>query len=74
MYTRLRNKQNAKRILYAALCPSESILFQASNRVLRGKINAALSQGQGRLVGCRIWGRIESDTTESTQQQLTQGF
>ena len=72
MYTRLRNKQNAKRILYAALCPSESILFQASNRVLRGKINAALSQGRGRLVGCRLWGRTESDTTEETQQQQQQ--
>ena len=27
------------------------------------------SQGQGSLVGCRLWGRIESDTTEATQQQ-----
>ena len=26
-------------------------------------------QGQGSLVGCRLWGRIESDTTEVTQQQ-----
>ena len=24
------------------------------------------SQGQGSLVGCRLWGRIESDTTEAT--------
>ena len=24
------------------------------------------SQGQGRLVGCRLWGRPESDTTEAT--------
>ena len=24
------------------------------------------SQGQGSLVGCRLWGRIESDTTEVT--------
>ena len=22
--------------------------------------------GQGSLVGCRLWGRIESDTTEAT--------
>ena len=28
------------------------------------------SQGQGSLVGCRLWGRTESDTTEVTQQQL----
>ena len=27
------------------------------------------SQGQGNLVGCRLWGRTESDTTEATQQQ-----
>ena len=24
------------------------------------------SQGQGNLVGCRLWGRTESDTTEVT--------
>ena len=24
------------------------------------------SQGQGSLVGCRLWGRIELDTTEVT--------
>ena len=27
------------------------------------------SQGQGSLVGCRLWGRTELDTTEATQQQ-----
>ena len=27
------------------------------------------SQGRGSLVGCRLWGRPESDTTEATQQQ-----
>ena len=26
-------------------------------------------QGRGSLVGCRLWGRTESDTTEVTQQQ-----
>ena len=26
------------------------------------------SQGRGSLVGCRLWGRTESDTTEVTQQ------
>ena len=24
------------------------------------------SQGRGSLVGCRVWGRTESDTTEET--------
>ena len=27
------------------------------------------SQGQRSLVGCRLWGRTESDTTEATQQR-----
>ena len=27
------------------------------------------SQGQGSLVGCRLWGRTELDTIEATQQQ-----
>ena len=30
------------------------------------------SQGQGSLVGCRLWGRTESDKTEATQQQQQQ--
>ena len=30
-------------------------------RVLVGE-----SQGRGSLVGCRLWGRTESDTTEAT--------
>ena len=27
------------------------------------------SQGRGSVVGCRLWGRTESDTTEVTYQQ-----
>ena len=30
------------------------------------------SQGQGSLVGSRLWGCTESDTTETTQQQQQQ--
>ena len=30
------------------------------------------SQGRGSLLGCRLWGRTESDTTETTQQQQQQ--
>ena len=30
------------------------------------------SQGRGSLVGCRLWGRTESGTTEATQQQQQQ--
>ena len=30
------------------------------------------SQGWGSLVGCCLWGRTESDTTEATQQQQQQ--
>ena len=29
-------------------------------------------QGRGGLVGCRLWGRTESDTTEATSQQQQQ--
>ena len=29
-------------------------------------------QGQGSLVGCRLWGRTESDMTEATEQQQQQ--
>ena len=32
------------------------------------------SQGPGSLVGCRLWGRTESDTTEVTQQQQQQTY
>ena len=28
--------------------------------------------GTGSLVGCRLWGRTESDTTEATEQQQQQ--
>ena len=30
------------------------------------------SQGRRSLVGCRLWGRTDSDTTEATQQQQQQ--
>ena len=30
------------------------------------------SQGRGSLVGCHLWGRTESDTTEATEQQQQQ--
>ena len=30
------------------------------------------SQGRGSLMGCRLWGLTESDTTEATQQQQQQ--
>ena len=32
------------------------------------------SQGRGSLVGCRLWGHTESDTTEVTQQQQQQNL
>jgi len=30
------------------------------------------SQGRGSLVGCRLWGRTESDTTDVTYKQQQQ--
>ena len=41
--------------------------FHASEMFLPGE-----SQGQRSLVGCRLWGHTESDTTEVTQQQQQQ--
>ena len=38
--------------------------MQATSVFLPGE-----SQGQRSLVGCRLWGRTELDTTEATQQQ-----
>ena len=35
--------------------------WQPTPVFLRGE-----SQGRGSLVGCRLWGRTESDTTEAT--------
>ena len=32
------------------------------------------SQGRGSLVGCHLWGRAESDTTEATSQQQQQCY
>ena len=32
------------------------------------------SQGRGSLVGCHLWGRTESDTTEATKQQQQQMY
>ena len=32
------------------------------------------SQGRGSLVGCRLWGRTESDTTEATWQHVIKNF
>ena len=31
-----------------------------------------VGDGQGGLVGCRLWGHTESDMTEATQQQQQQ--
>ena len=41
--------------------------WQATPVFLRGE-----SQGWRSLVGCRLWGRTELDTTEATQQQQQQ--
>ena len=43
---------------------SDFIFGQSSPPLLPGE-----SQGRGSLVGCRLWCRTESDTTEATQQQ-----
>ena len=50
-------------------CPLSSLLFNIVLEVLWQPTPVFLpgeSQGQGSLVGCRLWGRTESDTTEVT--------
>ena len=39
---------------------------------LNGDAFEQMAQGWGSLVGCHLWGRTESDTTEATQQQQKQ--
>ena len=46
------------------------LVFMVLN--LMGMFLPGESQGQGSLLGCRLWGRTESDTTEATQQQQQQ--
>ena len=48
-------------------CPQLLKAWQPTPVFLPGE-----SQGQGSLMGCRLWGRTESDTTEATQQQQQQ--
>ena len=55
-------------------CPKQALRFmhwrrkwQPTPMFLHGE-----SQGQGSLASCRLWGRIESDTTEATYQQQQQ--
>ena len=45
--------------------------FHALEREIaaHSSVLAGESQGRGSLVGCHLWGRTESDTTEVTQQQ-----
>ena len=38
----------------------------AIERITMNKASGGESQGWGSLVGCRLWGRTESDTTEVT--------
>ena len=44
----------------------------ASSQIIFGVGYTVLAWGQGSLVGFRLWGRTESDTTEATQQQQQQ--
>ena len=40
--------------------------FHMNWEIVNIKLVTGESQGQGSLVGCRLWGRTESDTTEAT--------
>ena len=68
-------------IIYSSLEP-ESLLHGTSDKLCSGNSSSwrrkwqptpvflpGESQGWGILVGCRLWGHSESDTTEVTQEQ-----
>ena len=44
---------------------SLSCIGEGNGNPLRSFLSGE-SQGRGSLVGCRLWGRTESDTTEAT--------
>ena len=50
-------------------CPPVALLYWRRNWQPTPVFLPGESQGRGRLVGCRLWGRTESDTTEVTKQQ-----
>ena len=52
-----------------SLFPLYPHLFSMPFHVLEKEMathSSVLAQGRGSLVGCRLWGRTESDTTEAT--------
>ena len=71
------NKRKSRRLIFQDTVPtsqentcsgrkySASILF-ARQPQIHMEIECILTQGWGSLVGCRLWGRTESDMTEVT--------
>ena len=64
-----------------AAAPDRGRWTKGSKTVSSAALSAALtrgelgrSQGPGSLVGCPLWGRTESNTTEATEQQQQQCF
>ena len=56
-----------KTLAHWELLTSRDLKWQPTSVFLPGE-----SQGQQSLVGCHLWGRTESDTTEATSQQQQQ--
>ena len=62
----------AQSLTHNLTCPQEVTLSQKSqvcilvSLVLTPVFLPGEPQGQGSLVGCHLWGRTESDTTEAT--------
>ena len=54
--------RNVNNLRYA----DDTTLMAESEEELKNLLMPGESQGQGNLVGCRLWGRTESDTTEAT--------
>ena len=52
--------------IYSIRLSSNSLLFQRRKWQPTPVFLPEESQGRGSLVGCRLWGRTESDTPEAT--------
>ena len=59
--------------MFTVLTISEYSLGEGNGNPLQCSLPGE-SQGAGSLVGCCLWGRTESDTTEATQEQQQQNI
>jgi len=59
-------KPRARACLEAVITFEVASAWEEKAMAPHANVLAWRSQGRGSLVGCRLWGRTESDTTEAT--------